>query len=212
MPLVWATAKHVTPADAATLPHVAIVLLNWNQARLTIECLESLFRLDYPRYTVVVCDNNSTDGSVDEIRRWAGGEAHEPLRVNPDLAYLSSPPTPKPIRLLELTAAEASGNSAVPTDARLILIHAGDNLGFTGGNNLGMKYVALRADIPLTWILNNDTVVAADSLRHLVMPIVNAADVGAVGATMFEYREPQVIQAAAGGAFSPRQLFPSLVG
>ena len=42
-----------------------IVLVNWKGAQDTIECLESLLRLDFPDYRVVVCDNDSGDGSAD---------------------------------------------------------------------------------------------------------------------------------------------------
>jgi GT2 family glycosyltransferase len=53
-------------------PLVSVILLNWNGWRDTIDCLESLFRQDYPNWNVVVCDNASTDDSVDRIREWAG--------------------------------------------------------------------------------------------------------------------------------------------
>lgn len=212
MTLARATDSETARVPDRELPHVAIILLNWNQPELTIECLESLFRLDYPRFTVVVCDNASTDGSQDRLREWAHGSSAIGLRVNPELAHLSTPAVAKPVPMVEYSREEAEAGGRPLTDARLVVIHAGENLGFTGGNNAAMRYVAARGDIPLTWILNNDTVVASDSLRHLVAPIMNSGTVGAVGATMFEYREPTVIQAAAGGAFSPRQLFPSLVG
>src|SRR5690349_8597910 len=36
---------------------VYIIILNTNGCRDTVECLESVFRLRYPDFTVVVCDN-----------------------------------------------------------------------------------------------------------------------------------------------------------
>lgn len=50
------------------MPGVIIIVLNWNGLADTLECLESLARLDYPDYEVVVVDNGSTDGSVKTIR------------------------------------------------------------------------------------------------------------------------------------------------
>ena len=47
---------------------VAIVVLNWNGWRDTLECLASLEKLNYPNYEVVVVDNGSTDGSQTMIR------------------------------------------------------------------------------------------------------------------------------------------------
>lgn len=54
-------------------PLIYIILLNWNSWVDTIECLESLFRNDYPNYRVVVCDNNSMDDSMLYIKAWAKG-------------------------------------------------------------------------------------------------------------------------------------------
>ncbi len=45
------------------MPLVAYVILNWNQAELTLGCLESLSKQDYERYVIIVVDNGSTDGS-----------------------------------------------------------------------------------------------------------------------------------------------------
>lgn len=44
-------------------PKVSIIILNWNGWADTIECLESVFRNNYPNYRVIVCDNNSSDQS-----------------------------------------------------------------------------------------------------------------------------------------------------
>ena len=60
-------------------PHVAIVILNWNREADTLECLESLARIDYPSFSVLVVDNGSTDGSPDAIERW--GRENLPLTL-----------------------------------------------------------------------------------------------------------------------------------
>ena len=53
-----------------TLPHVTIVMLNWNQETDTLECLDSLARMTFPSFSIVVVDNGSTDGSPSAIERW----------------------------------------------------------------------------------------------------------------------------------------------
>jgi GT2 family glycosyltransferase len=194
----------------ADLPHVAVLLLNWNAWEITTECLESLFRLDYPRFTVVLCDNDSTDGSTERFRAWARGELTEEPKANAALRHLSSPPVRKPIKMVEYTRAEAEARNVGPTDAPLVLIHNGGNIGYAGGNNVGMRYIDARGDIPYIVILNNDVVVAPDSLREMVQCMLDDPTVGAVGPTMFEYNAPAVVQALGGGAFSRRQLFPAL--
>lgn len=50
-------------------PKVAIIILNWNNKDDTINCLQSLEKLDYPNYNVIVVDNGSTDGSQDAVKK-----------------------------------------------------------------------------------------------------------------------------------------------
>jgi GT2 family glycosyltransferase len=49
-------------------PLVYVVILNWNNAPDTIECIQSLRKSHYQRYIPLVVDNGSTNGSVEEIR------------------------------------------------------------------------------------------------------------------------------------------------
>jgi len=55
-----------TPAD----PFVRVVVLNWNAAWFTRRCLRALERTDYPadRWEVVLVDNGSVDGSLQQLR------------------------------------------------------------------------------------------------------------------------------------------------
>jgi GT2 family glycosyltransferase len=45
-------------------PGVAIIILNWNGLDDTIECLESLKKIAYPNYQVIVLDNGSKGGDA----------------------------------------------------------------------------------------------------------------------------------------------------
>jgi GT2 family glycosyltransferase len=47
---------------------VMISVINWNGASMTIQCLESLARLDYPHAEPVIVDNASRDDSVERIQ------------------------------------------------------------------------------------------------------------------------------------------------
>ena len=46
-------------------PAVAIVILNWNKANLTLLCLKSIQELSYENYIIYIIDNGSTDDSTE---------------------------------------------------------------------------------------------------------------------------------------------------
>ncbi len=48
---------------------IAVVLVNWNAATMTLNCIESLYKTEYQHLSIVVVDNGSQDDSVGLIRR-----------------------------------------------------------------------------------------------------------------------------------------------
>jgi GT2 family glycosyltransferase len=50
-------------------PFVYCIVLNWNGWKDTVVCLAALRQVDYPRLSVLVVDNGSTDASVENIRK-----------------------------------------------------------------------------------------------------------------------------------------------
>jgi GT2 family glycosyltransferase len=179
---------------------VYISVLNWNGWRDTLECLESVFRLDYPDFRVVVCDNGSSDGSLDQIRRWAQGYVVVEAG-NPSLGALTRPPVPKPIPFAEFAPMDG-GPAGGDVDARLILIQTGANLGFGGGNNIGLKYALNCGDCDFAWLLNNDTVVKPDALSQLVLRLKERPGAGMCGSTLLYYDDPATVQAYGGSVYN----------
>lgn len=47
-------------------PRVSIIILNWNGWKDTLECLESIYQIDYSNYDVLVVDNASQDNSLEK--------------------------------------------------------------------------------------------------------------------------------------------------
>ncbi len=45
------------------LPEIAIIILNYNNCKDTIFCIESIFKSDYTNYKLIIVDNNSNDNS-----------------------------------------------------------------------------------------------------------------------------------------------------
>jgi GT2 family glycosyltransferase len=56
----------------AVYPKIAIVILNWNGLRDTLECLESLKTIVYPNYVIVVIDNGSRGNDAEVIKEKFG--------------------------------------------------------------------------------------------------------------------------------------------
>ena len=53
-----------------TWPRLSVVVCAYNEERLLEECLSSLDRLDYPNLDVIVCDDGSTDRTLEIARRY----------------------------------------------------------------------------------------------------------------------------------------------
>ncbi|HLR24626.1 MAG TPA: glycosyltransferase family 2 protein [Fodinibius sp.] len=142
--------------DLSDKPNVYIILVNWNGWKDTVECLQSLQKLDYPNYSIVVVDNGSTDQSVQQIRQRF-----------PDIH----------------------------------LIENEENLGFAGGNNVGIRN-ALEREADYIWLLNNDTVVEKQALTHLVERMEKEPDLGICGSRLIYYHRRDTIQVLGGGRYN----------
>nr|WP_243687894.1 glycosyltransferase [Methanobacterium formicicum] len=76
-------------------PHVSIIIINWNRWKDTIECLESLFQINYPNFDVILVDNASEDDSLEKIRDYCSG--HLPV----ESSFFNYNPYNKPITVYE---------------------------------------------------------------------------------------------------------------
>jgi len=103
-------------------PKVSIIVLNYNGKNCIEKTLKSVYRVNYPDFNVVLVDNNSTDGSLEFIRR---------------------------------------------NFPKIGIIKNDQNLGFSAGNNIGIKY-ALERGADYILLLNYDTEVKSNFLLHLI--------------------------------------------
>jgi hypothetical protein len=181
------------------MPKVYIILLNWNGWQDTIECLESVLRLDHDSFRVIVCDNASADGSLDRIAEWASGSLAAGCS-NAELQHLTSPPYPKPIPFIRI---EPGVQMHLGTrDEKLILVQTGDNLGFAGGCNVGLRLALGAGDLDYAWLLNNDTVVEPDALSSLVKTMQQRSEIGICGSTLLYYHSPRTVQVFGGCTYN----------
>jgi hypothetical protein len=170
------------------VPRVSIIILNWNGWRDTIECLESLYRITYPNYDVIVIDNGSQDESIQKIREYAKG------KIKVISKFFEYNPNNKPIKVFEISEKEAKrGKLNRPLyekfdpDRRMILIKNDANHGFAGGNNIGIKFALSALNPKYVLLLNNDTVVERKFLDKLVKIAESDDKIGIVGPKIYYY-------------------------
>ncbi len=169
-------------------PKVSIIILNWNGWEDTVECLESLYRITYPNYDVIVVDNGSKDDSVQKIKKYAEG------KIEVSSKFFEYNPYNKPIEAFEISEDEAKqGKFNRPryekfdVDRRMILIKNKDNYGFAGGNNVGIKFALSVLNSDYVLLLNNDTVVDRKFLNELVKVAESDEKIGIVGPKILYY-------------------------
>lgn len=133
-------------------PLVTVIILNWNGKDDTVECLESLRKVTYPNYKVLLVDNASTDGFAEYFKG-----------KYPDIEIIVNP----------------------------------ENLGFAGGNNVGIRH-ALQQGADYLLLLNNDTVVYPDFLGGLVDVGESDARAAIMGPKICFYSDPEKVWSAGG--------------
>ncbi|WP_297338030.1 glycosyltransferase family 2 protein [Algoriphagus sp.] len=141
---------------------VAIILVNWNGLSFTKACLQSLKKVDFPSFRVIVVDNASRENEGEIL------EAEFP---------------------------------------EILLIQSPENLGFTGGNNLGVKK-ALEMGFSHILLLNNDTLVEPDFLGKMMLKMNESAKIGVVQPLICFLGSPKKIWSAGGkwNAFLSRAI------
>jgi GT2 family glycosyltransferase len=171
-------------------PKIAIIILNWNGWRDTLECLESVERLTYPNYQVVLVDNGSADDSVDRIREWVMGRPEQwglPQDLPEGVATILPP-----------------GARVVLATDRLTLIRSDENLGFAGGCNLAIDFALARdPSIDFVFLLNNDAQAEPNCLKACVA-VAEKEDAAIVGALIKSKDGQQVVST---GSRFPAELF-----
>ena len=83
------------------------------------------------------------------------------------------------------------------TYPEILLLESGTNLGFAGGNNVGIRY-ALAHGADYVWLLNNDTKPAPGALAELVAKARTDSRIGAVASICYYADNPSKVQAWAG--------------
>jgi GT2 family glycosyltransferase len=168
---------------------VYIILVNWNGWKDTIECLESLLRLENQGFRVIICDNNSQDSSIEKILAWSRGELAASLDGPPWAIGPRSPRRREPsTKVINETA------HSLTAPALVTIVEIAENRGFAGGCNIGMRLAQADPEAEFIWLLNNDTVVDPHALDHLLRRIRGDRTLGLLGSCLLDYDRPETVQ------------------
>ncbi|MCX7845811.1 MAG: glycosyltransferase, partial [Dictyoglomaceae bacterium] len=74
---------------------ISIIILNYNGWQDTIECLESIYQIDYPNYDPMLVDYASKDQSTEKIREYCEG------KIIVKSKFFRYNPSNKPIKIFE---------------------------------------------------------------------------------------------------------------
>jgi len=172
-------------------PHVSIIILNWNNWRCTLECLESLYRIDYDNFSVILVDNHSSDDSITHIERYCTGEEQIFSKFFPVRTLINKINLTKiqgesnvnhiyPLSFHEVNGTPSSKN-------HLLLIENDRNYGFAEGNNIGIRFALEYFSSEYFLLLNNDTIQDPKFLKNLIEGILKYPLAGFAGPKIYYY-------------------------
>jgi GT2 family glycosyltransferase len=170
-------------------PLVSVIILNWNGWKDTLECLESLYQINYPNYNVILVDNHSQDQSLNKIRQYCQGQ------IPVETKFVKYRENNKPIKIREITNQQTrkaepvqyivqSGDSSKPG---LTLLKNDANYGFARGNNIAINYTLKAHNPDYIFLLNNDIVVDPDFLDKLIDSSQNDPEIAVTGPLIYYY-------------------------
>lgn len=109
--------------------------------------------------------------------------------------------TPLKILVVDNDSSDGSGKSIAGENPDIQFLHLPANFGFAGGNNAGLRqFVDLEVDYVL--LLNDDVVIAPDSIDRLVAMAESDPQIAAVGGKVYWMHDPERLWSA-GPKFPP---------
>jgi GT2 family glycosyltransferase len=114
------------------------------------------------------------------------------------------------VLLVDNGSIDSSADQLAQEFPEIRVLRNDQNLGFTGGNNVGMRDALARGTDYLL-LLNNDTLVAPDFLAEMVQVAESDSRIGMVNPKIY-YLEPARTLWYAGGEYVPWRTFPRHFG
>jgi len=145
---------------------ISIVILQFNNSHYTIALLNSLEKIKYKKFRIVIVDNHSTDSSVKHLKNHFKKNNHS-------FSYIIDDKNGK------------FKNIEKPF-SKIFLVKSLKNGGYAYGCNLGLKLsLSLQSDYYL--ILNNDVEVDPNFLNELIVFSKRNPEMGMISSKIFYY-------------------------
>lgn len=167
-----------------------IVLLTYNNYIDTLYCLESLYKLS-EEIKIIIIDTSKTDKASKCIKKWCLGMLKLDSEYNENIKECYYPFVDKPIEYKFITSEQICNNLKFD---KMLIVREKRNLGFSGGNNIGIKIALSQNDCEYIWILNNDTIVKNDSLNELLNTVNIDNNTGLVGSVLLDFNKTEIVQ------------------
>ncbi|WP_156907912.1 glycosyltransferase family 2 protein [Desulfovibrio cuneatus] len=177
--------NHTNHSIFKHMKKISPIVLNYNNAKDTIECVSSLLLSNTTPHSIIIIDNKSTDASCAEITEWLVTISH-PV----DIEEQKTPWLP--------TSGSQVWAFTHPLNIRILLVAAKSNKGYAAGNNIGLS-ICFKEGADAAWILNNDTIVAPDALRAMSDKLFSQPHYGLCGSCVLYYHIKDRVQCRSGG-------------
>ena len=132
-----------------------IVVLNWNGWNYTKPCLESIKQEPFDNYTIILVDNGSDKKETEKINEYCNEHYQHKLFFTDKEA------------LSKNTESNFGDFFNIRGKDKIIVIRNSDNLGFAGGNNVALRFIA-NIGGQYAFLLNNDTIVSDSAICQLL--------------------------------------------
>lgn len=146
-----------SPTAASPIPSVGILILNYRQPSTTLACIRRLREVEGDRSCILWLENDAA--------------------ITRTIAEATLSGSGLPWVLLDPAVDE------LPPPGHIGFIPISDNLGYGGGNNVGLRFLHHHG-VAYAWVMNNDTFLLEGSSADLLAAALERPEVGLWGATL----------------------------
>lgn len=176
--------------------NTAIIIVNWNSWRDTFTCLCGCSGLNNFYGPIFLIDNASTDNSVLDLRKALLDPSRSISLVDSTFpgVVLKHPADIFNIYFMSLSELNSAMSNHGLDSHGLYIISSVTNLGFGGGNNIGIQSALALPDIDLFWCLNSDALPYSNALIELEKFCLGRSVPVLSGSVLLEFDISQTVQ------------------